>query len=125
MVPGRAGFAPKAGADRAAARMMLVAIAIHLDCRIIFSSKQLDAQRAMHVIPRAETSFFRAARVPLRHSMKEIPIHPEIRPFDAKSFTNPNAPRYPSPWSADSHRKHPNLAPITTALRPYPLPATH
>src|SRR5258708_13368352 len=74
MVPGRAGFAPKAGADRAAARMMLVAIAIHLDCRIIFSSKQLDAQRAMHVIPRAETSFFRAARVPLRHSMKEIPI---------------------------------------------------
>src|SRR6266481_1698488 len=76
MVPGRAGFAPKAGADRAAARMMLVAIAINLDCRIIFSSKQLDAQRAMHVIPRAETSFFRAARVPLRHSMKEIPIQP-------------------------------------------------
>src|SRR5260370_8410842 len=35
MLPGRAGFAPKAGADRAATRMKL-AIAFNIGCRIIF-----------------------------------------------------------------------------------------
>jgi len=56
---------------------------------------------------------------------KKSPFNPEIRPFDAKSFTNPNAPRYPFSWSAESHRKHPNRAAISTALSLHALPATH
>ena len=54
-----------------------------------------------------------------------FPFNPEIQPFDANSFTNPYAPRYPSPRSAESHRKHPNRAPISTALSLHALPGTH